>query len=409
MKILHLISQHPQQTGSGFYVQNMIKNCSRNGHQSHLIAGITAGSSPELHGIPPENCTYIPFSSQPLDFTIPGMSDVMPYPSSRFSELTEQQISCYTSVFAETIRKTVESFSPDVIHSHHLWFATVIARSACPLIPMVASCHSTDLRQYLQNPHLQKRIYGLERIERILALSQNQAEQIVEIHGLNRKTIDVVGGGYDTKRFSMGKKAEASPVQIIYAGKLSVAKGVILLLEAYARLDDARDAKVHLHLVGSGSGEEKDRCLQLAEKLGERITVHGALTQEKLAQLMADCHVFILPSFFEGLPLVLLEALSSGCRIICTDLPGCKELLGSAPQDLVEFIKLPTMTGVDQPDPGQMDLLIQRVVRALKTMTETVLTAPPPSTKSMYNITHSYSWESVFSRVEQAYKKAIAQ
>jgi glycosyltransferase involved in cell wall biosynthesis len=207
----------------------------------------------------------------------------------------------------------------------------------------------------------------------------------------------------------MGKKAEASPVQIIYAGKLSVAKGVILLLEAYARLDDARDAKVHLHLVGSGSGEEKDRCLQLAEKLGERITVHGALTQEKLAQLMADCHVFILPSFFEGLPLVLLEALSSGCRIICTDLPGCKELLGSAPQDIVEFIKLPTMTGVDQPDPSQMDLLTQRVVRALKKMTETVLTAPPPSTQSMYNITHSYSWESVFSRVEQAYKKAIAQ
>ncbi|TKB07659.1 glycosyltransferase family 4 protein [Desulforhopalus sp. IMCC35007] len=406
MKILHLISQHPQQTGSGFYVQNLIRNCSRKGYQNHLIAGISGNVHPELPGIPPDNCTYIPFSCPPLDFTIPGMSDVMPYPSSRFSDLSEQQLLCYTSVFADTIRKTVQVFCPDVIHSHHLWLATVIARSVCPHIPMVTSCHSTDLRQYLQNPHLQQKIYSLEQIQTILALSQTQAEQIVEIHGLQREKIDIVGGGYDTSRFSIGKKAETPPVQLLYAGKLSASKGVPLLLEAYAQLDDPR---THLHLVGSGSGAEKDRCIQLANNLGNRISVHGALPQEKLAQLMAECHVFILPSFFEGLPLVLLEALSSGCRIICSDLPGCKELLGSAPQDLVEFIELPNMVKVDQPDPSQMDLLTQRVIRSLKKITETVLTSPPPSPGSIASITHTYSWESVFSRIEQAYKKAISR
>ena len=323
MKILHLISQHPQQTGSGFYVQNLIRNCSRKGHENHLVAGISGSLHPELPGIPSQNCTYIPFSSPPLNFTIPGMSDVMPYPSSRFSDLSEQQILSYTSVFAATVRKTAQAFCPDVIHSHHLWLATVIARSVCPHIPMVTSCHSTDLRQYLQNPHLQQKIYNLEKIQTILALSQTQAEQIVEIHGLQREKIDIVGGGYDTSRFSIGKKAETPPVQILYAGKLSASKGVILLLEAYAQLDDPR---IHLHLVGSGSGEEKDRCIQLANNLGNRISVHGALPQEKLAQLMAECHVFILPSFLKAclwycLRLCHLAAESSVAT--CQDARNC--------------------------------------------------------------------------------------
>ena len=82
-------------------------------------------------------------------------------------------------------------------------------------------------------------------------------------------------------------------------------------------------------------GKKEQYCLELAAKGGASVTVHGRINQQDLARLMGSCHIFILPSFYEGLPLVLLEALASGCRIITTDLPGCKELLGDADPDLV--------------------------------------------------------------------------
>lgn len=400
MKVLHLISQHPEQTGSGFYVQNIIKHCAAHGHKSHLIAGISGGKRAELPCLTAIECTFIPFEKDELNFTIPGMSDVMPYPSSTFSSLSELQLDNYCKVFENTIKEVVQKFSPDVIHSHHLWLATVVARKTCPDLPMVTSCHSTDIRQYLQNTHLRNRIFGIQKIDRILALSNTQRNQIAKVHNVEYEQIDVVGGGYDTGCFNPGEKQRELPLQFVYAGKLSMAKGVPMLLQAMALLNDSR---IHLHLVGSGTGEESKRCLQLAAQLAPKVTVHGAVSQENLAQLMRKAHVFVLPSFFEGLPLVLLEALSSGCRIICSDLPGCRELLKNGDSDIVDFVALPSMVNVDTPVPEQIDVFIKRIAGSLKKMAERAMINPNPSSQSAKKITASYSWRSVFSRVEKAY------
>lgn len=401
MKILHLISQHPEQTGSGFYIQNMIKHCAAHGHKSHLIAGISGDKTPDLSYLTTTECTFIPFEKSILNFTIPGMSDVMPYPSSTFSSLSELQLDNYSKVFRKTISEVVQRFSPDVIHSHHLWLATVAARRSCPDLPMVTSCHSTDIRQYLQNEHLQNRLSGIKKIERILALSKTQQEQITQVHGVNYDQIDVVGGGCDMDRFRSAKKQRELPLQFVYAGKLSMAKGVPMLLQAMALINDSR---IHLHLVGSGTGGESKQCLDLAAQLASRVTVHGAVSQEVLAKLMKKAHVFVLPSFFEGLPLVLLEALSSGCRVICSDLPGCRELLQQVDPDLVDFIKLPSLLGVDTPAPDQIDVYIKRIAKSLREMAERAMISPNPSSQNAKNLAESYSWQSVFSRVEKAYQ-----
>lgn len=401
MRVLHLISQHPEQTGSGFYVQNMIKHCKEHGYKSHLIAGISGNKRPELPCLSATECTFIPFEKDELNFTIPGMSDVMPYPSSKFSALTHEQLDNYNKAFEKTITEVVQRFSPDIIHSHHLWLATVVARKACPDLPMVTSCHSTDIRQYLQNTHLQNRLSELEKIERILALSNTQRDQIAQVHGVAYEQIDVVGGGYDTDRFTPGEKPTELPLQFIYAGKLSMAKGVPMLLQSMILLNDSR---VHLHLVGSGTGEESKQCLKLAEQLSSQVTVHGAVSQENLAKLMKKSHVFVLPSFFEGLPLVLLEALSSGCRVICNDLPGCRELLKHGDPDLIDFIQLPMMTQVDKPAPHEIETYTKRIAQSLKQMADRAVSKPTPAKESAQNLTESYSWHSVFSKVEKAYK-----
>ena len=404
MKILHIISQHPEQTGSGFYVQNIIRQCHNRGHTNHLIAGISGDRKPHVPVLPKENCTFIPFNVKGRSFPIPGMSDVMPYPSSRFSDLTTEQIKTYCDAFKNVISSVVHDFGPDLIHSHHLWFASSVTRNTCPDIPMVTSCHSTDLRQFLQHGRLRKWVTNIHKIDRILALSQNQRDEIAHAHRVESSHIDIVGGGYDTDRFRFTGKADAPPVEFLYGGKLSRAKGVPFLLRAFKNIGSSQ---IHLHLVGSGSGPEKDECLDLASRCGKRVTVHGPLHQLELASLMKRCHAFILPSFFEGLPLVLLEALSSGCRIVCSDLPGCRELLSGADKNTAQFIPLPLMENVDTPASGQSTRFCDNIAYATIKMTENILSKPQIRESDTSQLTKSYSWQAVFSRIENSYRKAL--
>ena len=284
MKILHLLSQHPESTGSGFYLQNIIRQAAADGHRNLLIAGSSGDRPPEIPGIAGDCCRFVRFAGGDLNFAIPGMSNVMPYPSSRFDVLTEEQLAAYDRAFTETIRRTVREFSPDILHSHHLWLVSAITRKILPDIPMVTSCHSTDLRQFVQCPHLRSRVLPhCRNINRVLALSHDQRDKIRGLYGIKSERIDIVGGGYDNALFIPGKKAQAPPINLLYAGKLSLAKGVDWLLRTFTGLPDPG---LHLHLAGSGSGEETRQCLHLAKQCGGRVTVHGPINQRELARLM---------------------------------------------------------------------------------------------------------------------------
>jgi glycosyltransferase involved in cell wall biosynthesis len=404
MRILHIISQHPESTGSGIYLQNIIRRAAAAGHQNFLIAGKSGNRTPTLDCIDRKFCRFVVFDGGDLEFTIPGMSDVMPYASSRFGELTGQQLDGYEQAFAETIRRAVHEFSPDIIHSHHLWLVSSIARMVITDIPMVTSCHSTDLRQFVQCPQLRKRVLPhCLQIDRVLALSHEQKENIKTLYGIASNRIDIVGGGYDENMFSLQEKGKTEEIQLLYGGKLSFAKGVDWLLHTFLKFGNQG---LHLHLAGSGSGSEAEKCLELARSAGTAITIHGRISQAELAGLMGRCHIFILPSFFEGLPLVLLEALASGCRIITTDLPCCLELLGEAEQDLVEFIKLPPLQKIDRPYPEDLDDLQRKLAQAILSMANRARLSPSPSPEAIHRMTSVFDWTSVFQRIFSAYQKA---
>jgi glycosyltransferase involved in cell wall biosynthesis len=405
LRILHIISQRPESTGSGVYLQNMIRQAAQAGHQNYLIAGVSKDSIPDLDCIDREQCGFIGFEGADLDFAIPGMSDVMPYPSSIFGNLSSDDLAAYEQVFAKKIKHSAEIFSPDIVHSHHLWIATAVARRVLPDIPMVTSCHSTDLRQFINCPHLRERVLtDCRKVERVLALSRDQGERIEELYGISGNRIDIVGGGYDQDLFTWGRKELPPPVHLLYAGKLSFAKGVDWLLRACRLL---ADLPLHVHLAGSGAGDEAKDCLTLAARSGLEVTVHGRITQKELASLMRSCHIFVLPSFYEGLPLVLLEALASGCRVVATDLPGCRELLGEGSHDLVTFINLPKMQGIDRPFPKDWNRLEAELATGIRRMTERVLAAPGPAHEEVGRITSNAGWAAVFRRVEDSYRRAI--
>jgi membrane protease YdiL (CAAX protease family) len=174
------------------------------------------------------------------------------------------------------------------------------------------------------------------------------------------------------------------------------------MLRALSAIDDP---SWKLDLVGGGSGVEAERCRALAERLGERVVVHGPLPQDRLAGVMRECHLLVLPSFYEGLPLIVLEGLASGCRIVATDLPGTRELLGDAGVDFVTLVETPRLHDVDRPYEEDEQAFERELRAAMQAQMESARETPRIDVSPIEERMTSYSWPGVFRRVLGIYSQ----
>ncbi|WP_028577763.1 glycosyltransferase family 4 protein [Desulfomicrobium escambiense] len=405
MRILHVLSQKPDFTGSGKYVQEMILQGRARGHEPFLVAGVSADFAVPAELIAPRHVKLLRFDGHDLDFPVMGMSDVMPYPSTVCSSLTRLQVIEYRAAFRRIVAAAVADFRPDVIHSNHLWMVTAETREAAPHIPLVTTCHGSCLRQHRLCPDLGNALIGpLQRIDRIIALFGQQKREIVDLLDIDPDRVDVISGGYNELCFfSEGRDRIPGRVQLLYAGKLDSSKGVPWLLRSLRQVE----APWHLHLVGGGSGAERDLCLRLAAEHGDRVTVHGVLSHRELGGLMRLSDIFVLPSFFEGLPLVLLEAMACGCRIVTTDLPGSRELFGDSPPPMVRMVELPPLETVDRPFKADEPLLELRLSRALRDAVADVTRGVGIDQDYVRITTEPFGWEGIYARVEVVYGNAM--
>jgi glycosyltransferase involved in cell wall biosynthesis len=407
LRILHVLGQRPDATGSGIYLQAIMREAAARGHDNIMIAGIQSDNEAELHGVAPEQCRFVRFNGADLPFAIPGMTDIMPYPSTRFADLSVSERDMYETVFARVLTETVAAFRPHIIHSHHLWLISSLARRLFPQIPVVASCHGTDLRQFQNCPHLRSRVLsGCRDLDAALALSAPQAGDIARLYQLPQERVIVAGAGYSDTFFTPGEKAVPPPLQVVYAGKLWNAKGLPWLLKA---LQMIATPEWQLHLVGGGSGREKEACLRLAQALGERVLVHGQIPQARLAALFQQAHIFVLPSLFEGLPLVVLEALASGCRVVATDLPGVMEVLGDVCSDDITLVRTPRLRNMDQPYPEDLPAFERDLARALEIQMARALQRPWIDLASIEDTLAAYTWRGIFAKVEKVYSDVLAK
>ncbi len=405
IKILHLLSQRPDSTGSGIYIQAMLREADARGHHNYLLAGIQSNRSPDLECITEDRCTFVTFGGTDISFPITGMSDVMPYPSKCFSDLNESELIEYKNCFAQKVRDCVQAFNPDIIHSHHLWILSALARNIAPDLPIVTTSHGSDLRQFRKCVHLQAQILkGCRRLDAIMALSGAQKKEIAALYHLPLTKIHVVGAGYNDRLFTPQEKQPSKSVQLVYAGKLSNAKGVPWLLRALSKI---QTLPWRLHLVGGGSGEEKQACLRLAHDLGDRVKVHGAVSQQDLATIMKQSHIFVLPSFYEGLPLVVLEALACGCRVIATNLPGIAEILGKLQTNLISLVNMPRLHAIDSPVEEDEKQFEHDLEDALQAQIKAAMAQPQIDLFPIADKMASFSWVGVFERVQTVYFETL--
>ena len=316
-----------------------------------------------LAGLPGDRLWPLRFETGELDFAVPGMSDVMPYPSSVWSRMAAPDLALYRKVWRDRISKIVNEFAPDIIHTNHLWLMSSLVPDAAPGVPVVAACHATGLRQMELCPALKDEVVrGCRRLDRFVVLRNDHRDEVARTLGVDPSRVVVTGAGYRDELFHPDPEP-AAPGELLYVGKYSEAKGLPWLLDTFGNLGKSRP-DLRLHVAGGGAGAEAESLRTRMEAM-DGVVLHGMLDQQALADLMRRCSVCVLPSFYEGVPLVLVEAAACGCGIVATDLPGVREQIAPVLGNTLVTVPLPRLEGIDRPAPADLPRFTADLTAAL--------------------------------------------
>jgi len=122
--VLHVLSQRPLLTGSGITLDAFARRAKQKGWEQHVAVGVPSNErNPVVGGLVRERIHPLLFGEGDLDFPVPGMSDVMPYPSTRFSSMTCDQLAAYENEWRDHLSGVIATVRPDIIHSHHVWLS----------------------------------------------------------------------------------------------------------------------------------------------------------------------------------------------------------------------------------------------------------------------------------------------
>lgn len=164
--------------------------------------------------------------------------------------------------------------------------------------------------------------------------------------------IHVVRCGLDPSYLD-GSTTRTTPTgrRLLCVGRLAEQKGQLLLIEAAGLV---RDRGIDFELVIVGDGPMRGEVERLIERLNliDRVRLAGWMSKPEVRQAVIEARVMVLPSFAEGLPVVLMESLALGRPVITTYVAGIPELVG------------PGETGWLVP-PGSVEALVEAMVEAL--------------------------------------------
>ena len=368
MRILHVLAQLPIKTGSGVYFTNVIDGLKRfNVEQAAIYA-----TTPEYNFNFVDEKFEVEFQGEDISFPIVGMSDIMPYENTLYKNMTDEMFESWQKAFRKKLIQARETFKPDVVITHHLWILSSMVCDIFEYEKVLGVCHNTDIRQAEKNPAMKdKHVKSLGKLDKILALSNGVIDEIANIYNYPVEKIVNIGAGYNEKIFYPAEKYEKHDnVKILYAGKFDESKGFYELIKAF-RLLEKKDTKVELELIGNLKEEDRPRVESLVGD-SKRIRIYNAVDQVHLGEIMRHKDIFVLPSYFEGLGLIAVEALGSGLRVVATEIEGLIEFLGEKinNSEIIEYVKMPTIYDTDKAVEEEKPAFVERLVETLEVMIE---------------------------------------
>lgn len=226
-----------------------------------------------------------------------------------------------------------------MVHAHFGHFGLDILPVARELeIPLLVTFHGFDASSLLRDARYTAQLRELFEYAHVITVSQNMLERL-EPYGAREERTDVhyIGvpvGDFDfvERRPVAEKMAAAEPIELLQVSNFVEKKGHRYTIEAFATFVEEYPA-AQLTLAGDGPRRDpiERRCKELG--LGDRVRFTGRVVKEKVRALMHDADVFLHHSVtgengdMEGLPTVLMEAMSMGLVCVSTRHSGIPELI----------------------------------------------------------------------------------
>ena len=174
----------------------------------------------------------------------------------------------------------------------------------------------------------------LRGADRVLAVSQAMRRAVIDQYRVPPGRVATIVNGIDTAVFHPRDRSEArarlgvagDARLLVYVGRLVESKGLCELLEAFGALR-AREPALQLALVGDGVMRARLAGMIAAAGLEGCVRITGGMDHAGVAGWIAAADVLTLPSWSEGYPNVLVEALACGCPVVATDVGGAGEIV----------------------------------------------------------------------------------
>lgn len=164
-------------------------------------------------------------------------------------------------------------------------------------------------------------IYQFRKLDDVVVLCQDDANRFYQYDHQFIPTVI-----YNPLTLKSGIPSQGNSKRFLTVGRFTpLHKGIDLLIEAF-HLFAQKNHDWMLDIVGEGKEEPKYKALISKYKLEDRVTIHPFTNQ--IQNYYSNAQVYVLSSRWEGMPLVLVEAMSHGLPIITSNLPVCQEILG---------------------------------------------------------------------------------
>ena len=225
---------------------------------------------------------------------------------------------------------------PDLVHIHMSSAGSFVRKAALAWlayllrVPVVLHVHSGRFHLFHER--------GPAPLRRVIRATLTRADVVIALGELMRTRLAVIAP--DARLTSLPNPVPIAPAtrrpagaapHVVFLGRIWAKKGAFALVEAWAK---AGGSAGHLTMAGDG---EPERARQAARELGvaDSVTVHGWLSPDEVADLLADADVLALPSENEGQPMVVLEAMSRGLAVLATRVGGIPELVTDGVEGLL--------------------------------------------------------------------------
>jgi starch synthase len=186
-----------------------------------------------------------------------------------------------------------------------------------------------NLPQPLSKPHITIREEKIYSLADAITVPSTVAQRSFIAMGVPAEKVHVIPYGVRLDQFTRTEDPPQNSFEVLFAGQVSLRKGIPYLLQAFARLKHPNK-----HLTIAGTIQDDIRTL-LSMLPTDNVVFTGTLPQSQLAKKMSASHLLVLPSIEEGLALVQGQAMACGCPVLATIATGAEDLFTDGKQGFI--------------------------------------------------------------------------